>query len=355
MMLSWWPETQLEWAFFAAAAAQGVINTTIQMIILVVYFQWINPQIYEVPLAFVISLTLSINTLGCLYQMTLTLDAYRIKNHLQIFALCITNVCLSASTVLQYHTVNDAQARAVTNWNQYHIPLAKPDWPFWRRVSPGLIVCAVVSCLCSIFMCGIAPKLYREFAWALYQDVSPDTKVQRKYMFYQIYLVFLKYTPYFVLAFLLVYSLIDVHYAEPEFSLTMCIIPAILLHLALAVYCVRNEKRIAMSIILLLHAAFIAYAVSRLMVLYGHTILSRTLMKDEMVFYLSLALASSVFSLVVGFICMLNFGKGLKPILLGQIKRQPRAHELEDDYYIQRLNYNILSQPSRESQRFTLD
>lgn len=68
-MLSWWPETQLEWAFFAATAAQGVINTTIQMyvrspyislriltlvsnsysrIILVVYFGWINHVIYEV-------------------------------------------------------------------------------------------------------------------------------------------------------------------------------------------------------------------------------------------------------------------------------------------------------------------
>lgn len=78
-------------------------------------------------------------------------------------------------------------------------------------------------------------------------------------------------------------------------------------------------------------------------------------MKDEMVFYLSLGLVSSLLSLGVGFICTLNFGKGLKPILLGQIKRQPQAHELEDDYYIQRLNYNILPQPNRDSQRFTLD
>jgi hypothetical protein len=31
IMVSWWPETQLEWAFFAATAAQGVVNATIQM------------------------------------------------------------------------------------------------------------------------------------------------------------------------------------------------------------------------------------------------------------------------------------------------------------------------------------
>ena len=99
----------------------------------------------------------------------------------------------------------------------------------------------------------------------------------------------------------------------------------------------------------------IAYLISRLVVLYGHTSLSVTSMKNEQVYYLALALVSSILSLVVGFICTLNFGKGLKPVLLGQVQRQPQAHELEDEYYIQRLNYNILPSPNRESQRFTLD
>lgn len=140
----------------------------------------------QVPLSYVITLTLSINTLGCLYQLILTLDAYRIKNHLQVFALCIANVCLSASTILQYGEINQAQARALRGYNQYHIPFVKRDWHFWQRVSPGLMVCTIVSSLCSAFMCAIAPKLYREFAWALYQDVSPDTRVQKKYMVYQV-------------------------------------------------------------------------------------------------------------------------------------------------------------------------
>lgn len=66
----------------------------------------------------------------------------------------------------------------------------------------------------------------------------------------QIYLGFLKYTPYFVFAFILIYGLINVHYIEPEFSLTMAIIPATLLHLALAVYFVRHETRIGMIMVL---------------------------------------------------------------------------------------------------------
>jgi hypothetical protein len=143
-------------------------------------------MVAQVPLAYVISLILSINTLGCLYQLILTLDSYRIKNHIQIFMLCVANVCLSIVTILQYGEVQHASARAAVGFNGKNLPFAKRDWEFWGRVSPGLIVCAVVSCTCSTVMCFVSMKLYREFAWALYQDVSPDMAIQWKYMYYQV-------------------------------------------------------------------------------------------------------------------------------------------------------------------------
>ncbi|CAN9124869.1 unnamed protein product [Alternaria alternata] len=110
-------------------------------------------------------------------------------------------------------------------------------------------------------MCWLARGLYREFSWALYQHVSPDRKIQTKYMIYQ----------------------------------------------------------------------------------------------DEMVFYSCVALAFSALALVVGTVCLFNFKKGLRPILLGQVQRKPRAHELEDDYYVQRLNYNVVPLADRDSQRWALD
>ena len=73
----------------------------------------------------------------------------------------------------------------------------------------------------------------------------------------QVYLVLLKYTPYFVFAFIIIYAFIDVHYHEPEFSLTLAIIPATLVHLAFAVYFVRHEKRFGMAIILVSSTLFI--------------------------------------------------------------------------------------------------
>jgi len=67
---------------------------------------------------------------------------------------------------------------------------------------------------------------------------------------YQIYLVLLKFTPFFIICFIIVYCIIDVHYVEPEFSLTLAIIPAILIHVGLAVYFVRHETRIGMAVVL---------------------------------------------------------------------------------------------------------
>lgn len=60
----------------------------------------------------------------------------------------------------------------------------------------------------------------------------------------------LKFTPFFIVAFVLVYGLIDVHFKEPEFSLTIAIIPAAFIHVGLAVYFVRNENTIGTIIVL---------------------------------------------------------------------------------------------------------
>ena len=60
----------------------------------------------------------------------------------------------------------------------------------------------------------------------------------------------LKFTTFFLFAFILVYGLVNVHFMEPEFSLTMGIMPVALIHIALAVYFVRHESRVGMAIVL---------------------------------------------------------------------------------------------------------
>jgi hypothetical protein len=154
--------------------------------ILVVYLHWVNSVVYQVPLAFITPLTLSITTLGALYQLALTLDAYRIKNNIQLFVQCICNICLSIATVMQYRQIKNANARILINTDMYGTPFAKYDWRFWEHVSPALITCLVVSCVSTVAMCGLAYGLYQEFSWALYEHVSPDRKMRARYFAYQV-------------------------------------------------------------------------------------------------------------------------------------------------------------------------
>lgn len=62
----------------------------------------------------------------------------------------------------------------------------------------------------------------------------------------QIYIVLLKVDFYFIVGFILQYNLIDVHFDEPEYSLTMTLIPVTLIIMVAGIYCVRSERRVLM-------------------------------------------------------------------------------------------------------------
>jgi hypothetical protein len=66
----------------------------------------------------------------------------------------------------------------------------------------------------------------------------------------QIYLVLIKLDFYFIAVFVVQYGLIDVHFEEPEFALTMALLPASFLMMALAFWCVLRERKIGMIMVI---------------------------------------------------------------------------------------------------------
>lgn len=65
---------------------------------------------------------------------------------------------------------------------------------------------------------------------------------------------------YFLVGFIIQYNLVDVHFVEPEFSLTMALIPAVVMITVLSVYFVRHENRIGTVIVIvsLLRRSFLS-------------------------------------------------------------------------------------------------
>lgn len=91
------------------------------------------------------------------------------------------------------------------------------------------------------------------------------------------------------------------------------------------------------------------------MVLYGNSLLAKTLMKDEMTLLAGVGLAFSTIAILLGVMCFFNFGKGLKPILLGQVEDKRRTNPFDQDYQFQLLNHNVVSTPHLETRRFDID
>lgn len=62
--------------------------------------------------------------------------------------------------------------------------------------------------------------------------------------------MFLKISLLFVILFVVVYGFLNVHYQEPEFGLTMAILPIAVIQAGLAAYCVTNEHKKGMFVVI---------------------------------------------------------------------------------------------------------
>ncbi|EGU79554.1 hypothetical protein FOXB_09958 [Fusarium oxysporum f. sp. conglutinans Fo5176] len=278
------PETRLEWAFVGITAAQAIIIISLQTAILVEYLDWVNPVVYQVPVSYVTPVASAVSIISFGFQAVLSVDSCRIKNKVQLWTQGILNICFSIATGMEYFQVNDATERVSRGYDMYKKPFAD-----------------------NIF-----------FSWSLYEHISPDLRMTARHVKYLAYLVFLKVSLLLINLFLITYGLVDVHYREPEFGLTMTIIPVSIIHAILAATCIKKEYMPGMVVVIMFHIAAIVYLVTRLIVLTGDGLLASTLMKEEMLLFATFALVFTIISIAFAVLCVFNFGKGLKPLLQGQ-------------------------------------
>lgn len=71
-------------------------------------------------------------------------------------------------------------------------------------------------------------------------------------------MVFVKIDAFFIICFVLQYGLVDVHFIEPEFGVTMSIIPCLGLVMVLGVHFIRMEYKILT--IFMIVSAVLVYA-----------------------------------------------------------------------------------------------
>lgn len=159
----------------------------------------------------------------------------------------------------------------------------------------------------------------------------------------------MKLDVYFMMAFIVVYGIVDVHYELPEFPLTIAIIPLLWIQVAMTIYFTKRENKLGASAAIvscilrslfsfvlaynwmqMLRVAEIAYLISRILVLNDvpPSLRSKTLLKNEKLLFAGCSLTLATGACLNAALCFLNFDHGLKPLLLDQGWKQGR-HEFQ--------------------------
>lgn len=139
------------------------------------------------PFARTIPTYLSLLIFGFIYQLILVYDALHYENTIQIIGLCIYNVGLLVYTAIQPDQIQEAIAKL--NDPGANLPaliLSDRRTTLWPRLRPFMIAVPCVIGLGTVLLAFIAWKLYKEFAWSIYKQISADLRLKRRFLIYQV-------------------------------------------------------------------------------------------------------------------------------------------------------------------------
>jgi hypothetical protein len=121
---------------------------------------------------------LSLLIFGFIYQLVLVYDALANKNTIQVIGLCLMNLGILVYTAIQIDQIKDATNALVTKNFINSV--------YWDEVQPYLIALPCIIALGSVLLSFIAWKLYDEFAWTIYKQISADLRLKRRYLVFQV-------------------------------------------------------------------------------------------------------------------------------------------------------------------------
>ncbi|KAF1810606.1 hypothetical protein P152DRAFT_475438 [Eremomyces bilateralis CBS 781.70] len=275
---------------------------------------------------------LSLLIFGLVYQLWLVYDALRLKNTIQIIGICLYNLGIMVYTSIQLDQIRDA-VEVLSGRDQI-------DMTYWNQVKNILIAVPVVIALGTALMSFVAWKLYGEFAWTIYKQISADLRLKRNYLIFQIYIALLKFDFFFFLGFTIQFIVVVNNTTDVEFILTIIAIPITIIILCMAAYWVKRENIVGMIIIIALWHVFLAYFLFKLIRMYStdprrmedYRPARRTLTSFAVITIILL-----IVTITIAIWCTRNFNTGLKPhIVSGRKKRgdsNEPAQEWQDDRY----------------------
>lgn len=179
----WLPNSRWTWSFALIAVAQAIIALAIEGYVFAQFEVNLLPNSRGTSASHSVPTYLALFIFGFLYQLVLVYDALRAKNTIQVIGLCLYNVGMVIYSGVQIAQVKEA-IDGLIKPPEGGEPQIEED--IWGKLHWFLLACPCVIALGTILLSGVAWKLYHEFAWTIYKNISADLRLKRRYLTFQV-------------------------------------------------------------------------------------------------------------------------------------------------------------------------
>ncbi|KAF9425758.1 hypothetical protein BGZ94_007246 [Podila epigama] len=255
-----------------------------------------------------------------LFQLVLAWDAVRAQNTIEIIGIVIFNLCCFAYSIFEISQIKsslciDPEDGSACVYDSIFFPPGRSK-DLLDSIRPFLIVVVVVIGVTQLLVTWLAYQLFQEFGWKIYKKIGADPNMKKMYRAYQIYLVLIKIDLFFFVGFSIqfIYLTLANRSADPEYWVTIFVLPVTILILMVAVYAVRHESRRWMSLFMVTMLAGVGYFIFKIVRMHTPPKMDQFngIRKFLTLFVTILATIANAA------VCYRNFGKGLKPHILRQ-------------------------------------
>ncbi|KAF9939009.1 hypothetical protein BGZ67_010140 [Mortierella alpina] len=260
-----------------------------------------------------------------LFQLVIAWDAVRAQNTIELIGIVIFNLCCFAYSIFEISQIRNSLENGGAAG--FFDPPSRAT-ELQSRLQPFLIVDVCVIGLTQCIVTWLAYQLFQEFGWMIYKKIGADPNMKKMYRAYQIYLVLIKVDLFFFVGFSIqfIYLALTRRGQDPEYWLTIIVLPLTILILFIAVYAVRHESRKWMASFLAAMLAGVVYFVFKVVRMYfGEKAPLYKGVNQFLTLFASLCLITILATIANATICYRNFGKGLKPHLLREARESPSA------------------------------